>query len=122
MRLATPRLHDVIPSESTLEFSPKEPQAPEALGINCPNSRSASREMSSAQVVRWPQRSGSDFPLVPVPTRFGGPVFLRGGDEDLAPRLIHTLQQRDESGAAARIEFAHDVVDEQDGRSAMDCG
>ena len=48
------------------------------------------------------------------------PILFGAGHEDLAVGAVNALEERHKGGTAARIEFAHDIVDEEDGRCAMD--
>ena len=53
---------------------------------------------------------------------FAGPVFFGAGHEDLAAAAAGLLEEGEEAAAAFDIEFAHDVINEEDGRGAVDAG
>lgn len=55
-------------------------------------------------------------------SEFLGPVFLGAGHEDLAVGAVGALEQGEKSAAALDVEFAHDVVDQQDRRRSVDAG
>ena len=63
-----------------------------------------------------------DLPAVEGLAEFAGPVFFGAGHEDLTAAAAGLLEQGEEAAAAFDIEFAHDVVDEEDGRRAVDAG
>jgi len=63
-----------------------------------------------------------DFPAVEAAAEFGGPVFFGAGHEDLAVGGVNTAKEGEEAGAAVAVEFAHDVVNEEDGGGAVDGG
>ena len=63
-----------------------------------------------------------DLPAVEVLAEFAGPVFFGAGHEDLTAAAAGLFEQGEEAAAAFDVEFAHDVVDEEDGRGAVDAG
>ena len=61
-------------------------------------------------------------PAIQACAEFFRPVFLGGGHERLSAGAVVSLQQGQEACAAFEVEFTHDIVDQQDGRDAMDAG
>ena len=47
-----------------------------------------------------------------------GPILFGAGHKHLAVGAVNSLEERDKRGTPAGIEFAHDVVDEEDGRDS----
>jgi hypothetical protein len=65
---------------------------------------------------------GADVPADQSAGEFAGPVFLGTGHENLASGVIGSIEERHETGASAGIEFAHDIIDEEDGRGTEEAG
>jgi hypothetical protein len=59
---------------------------------------------------------------VKVTAEFAGPVFFGAGHEDLAAGVVGAFEQGQQTAAAFHVEFAHDVVDQEDGRGAVETG
>lgn len=68
------------------------------------------------------EAGGADFPADQAAGEFAGPVFLGTGHEDLASGVFRAVEEGHESGAAVGVEFAHNIVDEEDGGGAEEAG
>jgi len=83
---------------------------------------SVSRADSECGLTERRQFPGLDLPADEFLAEFRGPVLCGAGHEHLAAGAAGLVQQGQQAGAAAGVEFTHDVVDQQDGRGAVDAG
>lgn len=65
---------------------------------------------------------GADFPADQAAGEFAGPVFLGTGHEDLATGVVGAIEEGHKTGATVGVEFAHDIVDEEDGGGTEEAG
>ena len=70
--------------------------------------------MKAGRASRRRAAPGVDAPSVQFRRNLPGPVLLGAGHEDLAAASMDAVEQRQQPGAARRVQLAHDVVDEQD--------
>src|SRR5206468_9315088 len=69
-----------------------------------------------------PERPRLHVPPLQFVPRFARPVVLGAGHENLPAPLARAGQQREKTGAAFGVQFAHHVVDEQNRRRTVNAG
>src|SRR5208283_6239617 len=63
-------------------------------------------ELGIWSFLQSPNCSGIHFPPLQIFSQFTRPVFFGGGHEHLAARFARVLQQRQETAAPFRVQFA----------------